>query len=211
MLAAVLDNDIVLKGVAYGLLPEMAIAIPAEQNQCGVLGTASFVVAQKLRARGLSEKADALSEHLSALRVLEPTDDEVHFASELEVLAHHLPVSLDHGESLLCAIVVTRSIPRFVTGDKRAVVAIENIHVNSGLILWLAGRLVCLEQIFRRMLDNHEPRRIRQLVCALPDVDTALAICFSCTSTIDDSTSWIAGLESYIADLRGNAPSVLAV
>lgn len=211
---AALDTDILLKGVSYGLLFEIIVAIPSNLNDVGVLGAAPFMVRNKLRkaslARPLKKVLGYFENFVEHVTILEPTLDDVIFAAEMEFAAQQANVSLDEGESQLCAIVISRAFSRFVTGDKRAVKAFEQLLENSKELAKLAGKVLCLEQLFLKLISAGNGVKIRDAVCREPGIDRTLAVCFSCGSPEVGPDSWSEGLKSYIADLRNEAKAVLA-
>jgi hypothetical protein len=143
------------------------------------------------------------------MRVVEPDDTEIGLAAELEFTAQRMGVSLDSGESLLCAIVVRRSLDFLVTGDKRAIRALAQILAERSMIDKLAGRVVCLEQLMIKVLASGVFSEVRNAICKNAKIDRALAICFSCSRedvTLDQVGD---GLQSYVADLRRDASSIM--
>jgi hypothetical protein len=96
-----------------------------------------------------------------------------------------------------------------VTGDKRAIAALERLLALRHEIRGLAGKLVCLEQLVRRLLAEGTGAVIRAAICGEPSVDKALSFCFSCTNPTMAPESWIEGLTSYINDVRRAAPTLM--
>lgn len=214
MMTAAIDNDILFKGACYGLLFDLISAIPSSAGDVGVLGAAKYVVSSKLRkvrlAQSVGEAAKRLEKVLRTAQVLEPTTDEQRYAAELEAAAQRANLSFDTGESQLCAIVITRAMSRLVTGDKRAIKALEWLLAARGETTKLAGKVLCLEQLLLRLIKGQHPKNVRSAVCEEPAVDKALTTCFSCYSPEIGPESWSEGLMSYIGDLRGAAPILLA-
>src|SRR5260370_37732456 len=103
----------------------------SEPKRVGVLGTARFVVASRIkratRTRDPKSALEDLGQFLVNSIVLDPTDSEQQLAAEFEVAAQSRGLALDTGESQLCAIVLERAIPLLVTGDKRAIEGIERL------------------------------------------------------------------------------------
>jgi hypothetical protein len=211
---AVIDTDILLKGACYNLLAEFVSAIPPPQAKVGVLGAARFVIHSKLtRSKPIGQAKKIISTieiFINTVEVLEPTDQEVKVAADIEFLAQERGLNLDVGESQLTAMVVIRDLEWMITGDKRAICALENLLNDLPIMSKLGRRIVCLEQLVRRSLEVASPAHIRAAICSEPDVDRALTICFCCTNPASTLDSWIAGLSSYIEDLRKSAPTVLA-
>src|SRR6202034_1491556 len=147
------------------------------------------------------------------LELIEPSPEEIAAAAELEFAAQQLAVALDSGESLLAAVSVSRRIVRLLTGDKRAVEALQRL-LQEGVATTdqLIGRLVCLEQAFVWMLESGltSAAASRWAVCTDRSVDIALAICFSCSSPEIPDERCDEGLRAYIESLRAVAPDILA-
>ena len=209
---ALLNNDILLKGACYGLLSDLVDSIPGKQG-IGFLGAAKFVLTKRLknmRLRGDPIAVEARLLSFLAGNVIEPTTEEMRLASELETIAQRLAVNLNAGESQLVAVLVLRGINWLLTGDKRAVIAVERMLDIQSQLMAAAGKVLCLEQLVRRLLVDDDPTPVRNVICAEPNVDRSLNICFSCTCQNMLPSSVIEGLNSYVADLRSQAPRVLA-
>lgn len=208
------DNDVLVKGACYGVLCELAASISGAPSSCGILGAARFVVPKAIDRQHLQRESalprEAFQEFLEQNQVVEPTSAEQELAAELEAEAQALALNLDAGESQLVAILVTRAVPSLLTGDKRAIVALEQLLEPMPHLQPLVGRVHCLEQAVRRLVESAGMDAVRSAVCAEPRIDKALTICFSCSSAAASPPSVAAGLESYIADVRASAERVLA-
>jgi hypothetical protein len=140
---AMVDNDIIFKGTCYGLLDEFLSPVCATRDLVGVLGAAQFVVSKKITKKnpkkGIAVALRHLKDFLERVTVVEPTEDEQKMAAEFELAAQRAGLVLDVGESQLCAIVICRLTPLLLTGDKRAIQAIEELLDCEGpayLPLW---------------------------------------------------------------------------
>jgi hypothetical protein len=192
--------------------------IPAAPGETLVLGQAKFVVGKRLERQGKRGAANAqhalerLSSVLAELALVEPTNEETAFAARLENAAQKAGLALDSGESLLCSLVVHRDLKHFATGDKRAICAMETLAQTHGEMARAAGRVLCLEQLFVRLLAAAtDPGVVRRAVCDEHHVDRALTSCFSCSSPEIGPDQWTEGLSSYIESVRADAPSMLSV
>jgi hypothetical protein len=207
------DNDVLVKSACYGLLCDLGTSIAGAPSSCGVLGAARFVVPKAIDRQHLQRETvlarTAFQEFLEQSEVVEPAPAEQELAAELEAAAQALALNLDAGESQLVAILVTRAVPRLLTGDKRAIVAMEQLLDTMPPLQPLIGRVHSLEQAVRRLMKSAGIDTVRSAVCAEPGIDKTLSICFSCSSTDASPASIAAGLESYIADLRAAAERVL--
>ncbi|MBN9546997.1 MAG: hypothetical protein J0I19_16145 [Alphaproteobacteria bacterium] len=149
-------------------------------------------------------------ELFGAIKVIEPTADELALAAALEYEAQKAIVSLDTGESQLVAVTIKRPIDFLVTGDKRAILALEQLLGAVDVLTAIEGRAVCLEQLVARLLLVLNPPAVRAGVCSEPSVDTAMTICFSCGRDGTSPPDWHQGLASYVKALRQEAPRILA-
>jgi hypothetical protein len=210
---ALVDNDIILKGACYGLLTEVAAAIPGD-GTVGVLGATQFVITHRLRRYKLNSAAGTsearLLTFLSSNEVVEPTPQEQEMAANLESSAQKLSLGLDVGESQLVAILIARLLPWFATGDKRAIIALERLFDADAQLAAIVGKIICLEQLVKRIVTTRDSGAIRRAICNEPAVDKTLAICFGCTSSGTAPATVLEGLESYIGALRADATRVLA-
>jgi hypothetical protein len=213
MIVAAIDTDFLNKGVCYGLMADLILVIPAASTDVGVLPFAKYVV-RKLIRRTLSperqeEALVRLDSVLVAAQSLEPTTDEARYAADLEYAAQEAKVDLDTGESILAAIVVMRGTPAFVTGDKRAIRALEVVLARRGESDRLRDRVAGLENLVHRLLTRGKAADIRTAICREPQIDGSLTQCFSCKSNEVGPESWSEGLLSQINHLRGTAPSIM--
>jgi hypothetical protein len=211
---AAIDNDILFKGACYGLLSELIATACSGTEEAGTLGSAKFVVAKKIeKNKLLRNRAVAravLFEFLNRSETLEPTENEQNMAADLELAAQRLGINLDSGESQLCALLVFRALPLLMTGDKRAIATMEKLIDADSRLIALCGKVRCLEQLVYDALMRGNHVAFRTAVCAEPQVDKAMAICFSCTSHSVVLASIVEGLQSYVKALRMAATRVLS-
>ena len=210
---AVVDNDILFKGACHGFLSDIAAALKVNDSDCGVLGSARFVLKSKIKRARLRQNAEVATQGLEAFLanapVLEPVREEQAIAARLEALALRLGLSLDAGETQLCAIVIVRAISLLVTGDKRAVASMERLVEEDDAFQDLSRRVMCLEQLILLLLVRKTLQSLRTAICSEPGVDKTLTICFACYSSEVSESAVKDGLKSYIDDLRSRANEVL--
>lgn len=209
----VVDNDLILKSVCYGLAE--AFWPKDDPKSIGILGAARYVIRHEIDRASLNRGADAahsdLSGFLARCEELEPTEGEIALAAEVELCGQEHGLALDNGESQLAAIVVTRDLPLLETGDKRAIAGLEEVRRHLKALNALRGRVRCLEQIAHRVIEVEEGfDGFSKGVCAEPDVDKSLSICFGCfgDSPADRATAHEA-LTQYIIEVRRSASDVL--
>lgn len=207
----VVDNDVLIKCACYAMLDQIQSSGGREEG-IGILGAARYVVRSYLGSRGqITDRQAAQARFdtfLAATQSLEPTEEELRLATEIEEKAIELALDLDGGESQLCAIAALRSSPRVLTGDKRAIKAAQSLYGGLPALASLCRRIVCLEQAIIGVTNQIGIRTARSLVCAEPQVDRSITICFECNAD-DDREFSLEGLKSYVNDLRVLAPTLL--
>ncbi|MBS1885716.1 MAG: hypothetical protein JSU06_00845 [Actinobacteria bacterium] len=209
----VVDNDLILKSVSYGLAG--AFWPHGDPESIGILGAAKYVVGHEVDQAPLNRGADAarsdLSELLARCEELEPTDAEIDLAAQIELCGQEHGLALDNGESQLAAIVVIRNLAVLETGDKRAIEGFEEARCHLSALEALRGRVRCLEQIARRAIGVEEEFDVFfDRVCAESGVDKSLSVCLGCfgDSPADRATA-VEALDQYIREVRRSAPEML--
>lgn len=205
------DNDVLHKLACYQVLSEASETLSRSDGGIGVLGAARFVVGKLLaRADAGSGQLVAFKEFLEFVEILEPTEDEVALAVELEEEALRGGLDIDPGESQLLAIARSRQFRFVATGDKRAIAGVE---AASSSIRWLAAlrqHIVCLEQVMMALTESVETAELRPKVCSAGSIDKAVRACFGCSGGNATSADICQALSSYVEHLRQVAPTMLA-
>ena len=209
-----MDNDILHKTTAYGLLDNVLDVAIAHKEIYGILGAAKYIVPKKLKkhlkVRDYETVMVEFNTSINKLEILEPSEEEVALAAHFEFEAQRLNLEFDNGESQLCAILLFRKLRRILTGDKRAINAAESLLNNNHISNEISFKLVCLEQVIQWLINEYGITLIRSGVCEEKSLDRAMSNCFSCSSPETTVESCLGGLESYIMDLRKSAPTTLA-
>lgn len=208
-----LDNDVVLKISCYDLVSNFQEVITTGTRKLAALGLASFVLTKRLKkSKTLNDREGAmasLAAFLGHIDLLEPEYPEVALAAQYESYAQSIGAALDSGESLLLAMLISRSAELLLTGDKRAVIAVHQISLGFGLNGEADRRVACLEQAIRCLLTHLDTDSVANSICKEPSVDMALSICFRCVSKDYDTTAILDGLSSYIEELRRSSGDIL--
>jgi hypothetical protein len=206
------DNDIILKSCCYDLSCEVLIFLSTIGNVC-VLGTAKFVVPSRIaRSKLISNRTvakDNFDLFIETVTLTEPTEAEIQLAAEFEAEAQKQNLSLDSGESILLAALLTRGMILLLTGDKRAISAIEPLKAVHAVAKQFGEQIACLEQLIAALLRTISISELRAKICREKLSDGALSNCFSCQSGSYTEKSVNDGLESHIEDVRKSAPSIL--
>ncbi len=203
------DNDVVLKSCCYGIDEPLLEFLDDVDATPLVLAVAKYVIEGRIRRdRSLVDRERArasFARSFGRLLEVEPTVAELTMAAEFEAAAQALNLELDGGESQLLAMLIERRLPLLLTGDKRAIVAIERIAGDA----LPEPCIACLEQVMAMLLGRIGLARLRERVCAEPGVDRALTSCFACRSTVVEATSVGDGLRSYVGHLRKSSSRIL--
>ncbi len=204
-----LDNDVVLKAASYALADEAVAATTINDVAPAMLGVGRFVIRNRLsRASNIADvprAAEAFEQMLAAMTLVEPDDDEMAAAADLEAEAIRRDLELDGGESQLLAILANRACSLLITGDKRAIAAMAIVAAAVA-----GGRVACLEQLVAHVVATSGTPSVQPRICAEPNVDRAITNCFACSCPeTPDVADVLAGLASYIGHLDRSAPGVL--
>ncbi|TDT88080.1 hypothetical protein DFO45_4869 [Azorhizobium sp. AG788] len=206
MSKALLDNDVIVKVCRYSLGSETISSIQNLGYAPALLEAARFVVADRLRRQApVAGHASALLEpFLSGCQTIEPTDSEIEIAAAFEAEAQRLNLELDSGESLLLAILIERQAALLLTGDKRAIRAMEAIAPDE-----IQGAIACLEQLFVTLNADWGAPIIQTRVCGDQAADAALTNSYACRSGASSAEAVSDGLGSYIEHLRRDCVRIL--
>ena len=203
-----LDNDITYKLVAFQLFDEV-IAIPElqiDQTSLRVLPTAKRVFQGKQKKNGASPDpvlATVIELFSSCASAIFDLDEEV--TDELTQLQQIKEIHV--GEAAL--IVATRSQTDFLllSGDKNCMSGLATIPEQ--IYKRLCGRVICLEQIILKLIKVKGFVFVRDRVLPMVSCDKSLQICFG-VSILATEENVSVGLNSYINDIRQQAPNLLA-
>ncbi len=125
-------------------------------------------------------------------------------AAEFEEIAAKNSLDFDTGESQLAAILLKRGASLLLTGDKRAIEALNGLGASG-----FAGRIACFEQLIASIINKCGHQQLRERVCNEPQTDKAVTICFSCSNAEVYEEEITAGLASYVEDLRLSTGTLL--
>ena len=211
--SVLIDNDVVLKTCCYGVVDEVLGCLTGLNRTVHVLGAIQYVLTNAItRKKAIIDKRTAaacLTQFLGMVELLEPNGDELLLAAEFEAEASTQDLEFDAGESQLLAIMINRSASLLLTGDKRAIRAIEPVVHALGFIQQAMQRVACFEQLVMSIVVRHGVELVHQRICDEATVDKSLAICFACNSGKCNPESILEGLSSYINSIRRDAPQSL--
>ena len=152
----------------------------------------------------------ALTAFLGEVSEAEPSDADILLAAQMEEVAQRMGHAIDDGESLLFAMAITQAA-RVATGDKRAVQGLAAIAGDMPVCTALSGTIVTMEWLASMLVLRHGVDTIRDTVCAAPEVDRALRVCFQCSRDACTSDDVYAALASYQGDLARQTKGFVTV
>lgn len=210
---ALLDNDVIYKCACFDCVDELT-----EVLGDGVLphrlSLAEFVLRRKIsKSSRIGDKAGAQSRLATCLEratALEPTDEELALAADIEAAAQQLNVSFDSGESQLLAVLVERQARGLYTGDKRAVEGLGPLAMHMEMSESIVNKIICFEQVMLILLRVLGAKELASRVCREAEVDKAASICCGCASGGSDEAGITEGLTSYINHLRDRCGAALS-
>lgn len=187
------DNDIIHKLALCDLLDELLSWLHVPPNEIWVLPTLRFWVRKKLK-----NNPAALARFKRFLQVTA----EIPAASLCNLARFDV---LDVGEQQLLAVLVEQNdTSKLVSGDKRALKQLAELANRDALLLHkLNGNVDCLEGIMLEFIRQFGFETINQKVSL--EADGVFRLAFGIGRTEIDA---IAALQSYLQDLRRNAPFV---
>jgi hypothetical protein len=115
---------------------------------------------------------------------------------------------LDPGEALLFAIAIENPGYAILTGDRRALVAFGAGSGLDDLRAKLAGRVICLELVFRLLVQQATAADVATNLAPLIALNRSFKIWFSATNQADDAQC-LAALESYFKALKTEVGATL--
>jgi len=208
-----IDNDILIKTACYGLQDDLLAEARSGSHQVIRLGVSEFVIRRYFKKNKnlvsperAARQADTL---IASIEGVEPTDQELKFAAELEEAALRAGLPFDTGESQLAAVLVYRHACLLLTGDKRAIAAAHAICQDLAIGAAFDGKFACLEQAIQFLGGKVGLVEIANRICSEPQADRALTCCCSCSSEDKDEKVIAEGLTSYVEHLRRASGALL--
>ncbi|MGD1896295.1 MAG: hypothetical protein ACFB16_05000 [Phormidesmis sp.] len=208
MTTGFIDNDILLKLVAFQLLEEAIDSLGLSQKSLQVLPAARFMLLRNRNRQEYSkdvlDSAIAFVEQCQTITTSQlPTLKDV--PSEYKQLAPFKQI--DAGETDL--IVATANTTDFLllSGDKRCFKALPNIPVP--IYARLKGKAICLEQIILKQIDVFGVEEVCTRISPATHHDKAIYLCFGYSRPAPEAQVR-AALQSCIDEIHTVAPGLLA-
>ncbi|MEO0355506.1 MAG: hypothetical protein AAF268_11835 [Cyanobacteria bacterium P01_A01_bin.3] len=208
-----LDNDVILKLTAFGLMQSVLNKWSVDFKNIFVLKTARYQLAgNSVRVKyspDVSERSTHFAVQCQSVPTMNLIGDSIALA-ELDLLKQVLDI--DIGESQL--LVETRNSTSFelVTGDKKFLRALVQHNQLSHIRERVQGKVRCLEQIVLDCINDNGFDWVKNQVVSVSDtkVDQAIQCCFGSGSQANEQTVTDA-LNAYIHDLRSQTCNLLVI
>jgi hypothetical protein len=204
--AAYFDNDVVHKLAACDLLEITLQVLGIQHGQAVVLPTAEFRFflhkPQKGEAKYGAVVFGRIRDFINAARKLRDAPD----SGDVALLG---PVAkIDVGERILLSAASRDDGTVLTTGDKRALEALANAQSCESICARLSGRVLCFEQLLQLFTESAGFAQLLEHVVPGVTCDKVLEIVFSNGLQTKEEDA-VAGLESYVQDLRGKTGTLL--
>lgn len=200
VLALLIDNDIVIKLAQLDVYVDGLAAIGVTPRQVGSLGAMlRFMGLRRREVTRTDAEADRLSKALASIAEIEPTPEEQKLAASLMKAIIGAQLDMDEGEVALMAVAVNRVGVEVATGDKRALRGLPQLAVRVPAIAALRGRMICLEQIFKRLCQAQGLPRIRAAILLARHADGTLTVAYDALSP-EGAAAFVSGMDLVVQD-----------
>lgn len=191
-----IDNDAFILLAAAGLL-QPAIQTLGLSGAALRLATLPFVIGRSKKIQK-QYPADALIRAKLACAEIPELDSRPadHLLQRLAAVPE-----VDDGEAVLYGLVCERDDYLLLSSDKRAMVALATAEEIADLRARVAGRVICVEKVFDRLLDAHGLDHVAQAVLPIRESNSTLRVLFS-NANCSDPAGCRAAIASYVAELE---------
>jgi hypothetical protein len=200
------DNDVLRKLACCDLYAEFLSSFGVSHQDVHILNTARPVLTSNRVQKGIDAPSfQRLTAFLDAVQVVAMAPDPNELLSLTE------QPNIDTGEAILFSVTPRMDDALLATGDKRSLQSLAKASDKScrGLCRKLLGKVICFEQILRKILDDSGFDGVRDKLVLGRECDKVLAIILgSGLNATEDAVR--EGLASYINDLRRQTGRLLA-
>lgn len=194
-----LDNDAFILLSGAGVLLETIELLGYEADHSRRLASLPFMLrkpAQSLRHLPADVLQRALEDcdRIPALELSPPQE-------MLSMFEGHSQ-DIDEGEVVLMGVAAVHSLHLLASNDKRALRGLVKQPALKGIRDALAGRVVCLEAIVRKMILIHGPVKAEEKLKAMVTIDKRISTILSPVTTGRPDDCLLA-VDSFLTKLRG--------
>jgi hypothetical protein len=198
-----IDNDIILKLCACDLFWDAVASLKFTKDNLRVLDSAQFVFRGNRKVKKQYEDK-VRTRAITVVKRLETVkaNDFHHFRNV------NLP-DVNPGELLLIGKAITQPSFYFMSGDKRCFRALWKHKELAEAREKLCGRVICLEQVIRFLIEARGFDLVRDRVVPIRECDQALKAIFGSGGRSEKKKS-LETLSSYLEELERDCPGLLA-
>jgi hypothetical protein len=201
-----IDNDIILKLCTCGLFWEPIAALEFAKDNLRILDSAQFVFMGNRKVKRQYDPIDlAIREKAIALVTTLKT---VAASASNPLLGLDCP-GLDQGEAILIGEAITQPSFYFMSGDKTCFRALWKYKELAEVREKLCGRVICLEQLIRFLIEAQGFETVRDRVVPVRECDQVLKAIFGSREESKRENS-LATLAGYLEELDRDCPGLLA-
>lgn len=201
-----LDNDIILKLSAAGLLEKIEEIYKVDASSIFVLPSAPFYFKNNPKLEKnydieTIKRAKEASEKYSIIPDEYNNDEKLQRLADIE--------KIDSGEQILFSITPETEEFFILTGDKNALLALNNAEGIAEIKSYLKDRIVFLEELMLIFIDKKSFEIISQKVSASNFCyDKVIRTCFNQTNA--DEEKVIPCLKSYVKSQKQSCPNLFS-
>jgi hypothetical protein len=211
------DNDILLKLIAFQLMDETLDLLGLSLNSLRVLSSAQFVFRDRQKQQSQQEKpkqqgyTDEIWEQAIAFCKCCQTLDPFGLELEPSILNEYKQLApfaeeINEGETALILATARSADFLLLTGDKKCLQTLPRIP--RSIYRRLQGRVLCLEQIILKLIDHLGFERVQILIQPAIQCDQSIQFCFGYSRPAPESQVRHA-LQSCIDQIHHLAPGLL--
>lgn len=145
-----LDNDIILKLGALGLLKELEKLFNTEASSIYILPSAKYFISNNKKLR-IKYSEELLQNTLKAIRNYQVIPDD--FVNDQKYLSLADIDKIDSGERLLFSLNPANKDYLILTGDKNSIFQLSQQQNVDNIKSALKGKIVCLEYIVLKLIE----------------------------------------------------------
>lgn len=194
-ISLLIDNDVVIKLAQLDAYGDAITALGIAPSDVGSLPPMLDYMSRKLaKVTKSQDEADRLTQVLLSIAEVTITADESVLATQMMTAILQAHLDMDEGEVMLMAVAMKRPATTLATGDKKALRGLPKLSEAVPALKTLMGRIICFEQIIRKLCEKHGLPRVRSAVLKARHADQTLA------SAYDELHS--SGAKQFIAGLK---------
>jgi hypothetical protein len=177
--AILIDNDVVIKLAQMDAYADALSALGVKPKEVGSAPHMLDYMGRKLaRITRSQEEADRLQQILLSITEITITAEESALSAQMMKTILQAQLDMEEGEVLLMSVAIKRPETTLATGDKRALRGLPTLAETVPILATLKGRIICFEQIIRKLCEKHGFPRIRIAVLTARHADGTITMAY---------------------------------